>query len=550
MALHIPKPPGVAQMLKEGARYFTGLDEAVFRNIVACTEFTQTLRSAYGPNGMNKLIINHIQKQFLTNDAATVIRELEVEHPAVKIMILSSKMQDAEIGDGTNFVVILVGCLLEAAEELLRLGILATNIIDGYEIALEKCVELLPKLCCGEITNVLDTNEVKKAIRSALMSKQYGNEDFLADLVTKACIFVATSHKATNLENIAFNVDNVRVIKILGAGVNSSEIIQGMVFKSDVESTIKNVNKAKIVVYNCAIDISQTESKGTVLIKSADELVNFSRGEEDSLELVIKAIAEAGVNVIVAGAKFGDMALHFMNKYNLMAVRLNSKFELRRLSKTINATVLPKICVPTKEEIGNCENVYCNEIGETRVVIFKQPDNESKISTIVIRGSTDNAMDDIERAIDDGVNTYKVLTRDGTLLPGAGATEIELGIKLSKYADTLSGLEQYSVRKFASAFEQFPKIIAENSGLDANLVMEKLFTSHHAGSVNNGVDIESENDICDANEKQIYDLYLCKLWGIRYASIAAATILRIDQLIMAKKAGGPQPRDAADSDAE
>lgn len=310
-------------------QHYSGLEEAVFRNINACKEFAHSVRSAYGPNGMNKMVINHLEKQFVTSDAATIMRELDIEHPAAKLMILASEMQDAEVGDGTNFVIILAGALLEAAEELLRLGVTPGEVAEGYEKGLEKCLELLPKLISYEIKDFRNIAEVRKGIKTSLESKQFGNEDFLADLVAKACVSILP-------EQTTFNVDNVRVCKILGSGLNSSQVVQGMVFKRDVEGDINNVENAKIVIYSCAVDIMQTETKGTVLIKSADELMNFSRGEENLLELQIKAIADSGAKVIVAGAKFGDMALHYVNKYKMMAVRLNSKFDLRRLSKTVS----------------------------------------------------------------------------------------------------------------------------------------------------------------------------------------------------------------------
>lgn len=310
-------------------QHYSGLEEAVFRNINACKEFAHSVRSAYGPNGMNKMVINHLEKHFVTSDAATIMRELDIEHPAAKLMILASEMQDAEVGDGTNFVIILAGALLEAAEELLRLGVTPGEVAEGYEKGLEKCLELLPKLISYEIKDFRNIAEVRKGIKTSLESKQFGNEDFLADLVAKACVSILP-------EQTTFNVDNVRVCKILGSGLNSSQVVQGMVFKRDVEGDINNVENAKIVIYSCAVDIMQTETKGTVLIKSADELMNFSRGEENLLELQIKAIADSGAKVIVAGAKFGDMALHYVNKYKMMAVRLNSKFDLRRLSKTVS----------------------------------------------------------------------------------------------------------------------------------------------------------------------------------------------------------------------
>lgn len=186
-----------------------------------------------------------------------------------------------------------------------------------------------------------------------------------------------------------------------------------MVFKRQVEGDVTDAKKAKIALFSCPIDIIQTETKGTVLIKSADELMNFSRGEETQLENQIKAIADSGAKVVVAGGKFGDMALHFLNKYGLMGVRLNSKFDLRRLAKTVNGTVLPRMTAPTQEELGYCDAVTIEELGDTSLVAFRNEGSDSRIATIVIRGSTDNCMDDIERAIDDGVNTFKGLTRDG-----------------------------------------------------------------------------------------------------------------------------------------
>jgi T-complex protein 1 subunit theta len=326
--------------------------------------------------------------------------------------------------------------------------------------------------------------------------------------------------------------------------LSASETVNGMVFKRFVEGDVASAEKAKIAIFNCPIDITQTETKGTVLIKTAEELKNFSKGEDSMLEQQIKAIADTGAKVVVAGGKFGDMALHFMNKYQLMAVRLNSKFDLRRLAKAVGATVLPRLTAPTSEELGYCDKAFVDELGETGVVVFRNEGKDSKIATIIIRGATDNYMDDIERAIDDGVNTFKGLTRNGKFLPGAGATEITLAQRLSEFADTLPGLEQYAVRKFSSALETFPKALAENSGVNANDLIQKLHLAHKSGGTNQGFDIESEQaSTVDIKTTGIYDLYATKYWGIKYAVGAATTILRVDQIIMAKRAGGPKPRD-------
>ncbi|XP_015597853.1 T-complex protein 1 subunit theta [Cephus cinctus] len=545
MALHVPKAPGMAQMLKDGARYLSGLEEAVYRNIAACKQFAQTIRTAYGPNGMNKMIINHIEKMFVTNDAATIIKELEVEHPAAKLMVLAAEMQEAEVGDGSNFVIIFAGALLEAAEELLRLGITPSEIVEGYESALEKAQEVLSTLIVYEIKDYRNLEQVKKGIKTSIMSKQYGNEDLLASLISQACVSILP-------EKTTFNVDNVRVCKILGAGLNSSQVVQGMVFKRQVEGDVTKKTSAKIAVYTCAVDVMQTETKGTVLIKNADELMKFSRGEESLLESQIKSIADSGASVVVSGGKFGDMALHYMNKYNLMAVRIPSKFDIRRLCKAVGGTALSKLMPPTKEELGYADSVHIDELGDTSVVVFRLDGNESRISTIVIRGSTENYMDDIERAIDDGVNTFKGITRDGRFVAGAGATEVELAAQIAAYADTLPGLEQYAVRKFASALETFPKTLAENSGSRASELLSKLYAAHKEGKKTYGFDIDGDSaSLIDSVEAGILDLYLTKNWALKYAVNAACTILKVDQIIMAKRAGGPKPRaGGANSDDE
>ncbi|PNJ45827.1 CCT8 isoform 9, partial [Pongo abelii] len=322
---------GFAQMLKEGAKHFSGLEEAVYRNIQACKELAQTTRTAYGPNGMNKMVINHLEKLFVTNDAATILRELEVQHPAAKMIVMASHMQEQEVGDGTNFVLVFAGALLELAEELLRIGLSVSEVIEGYEIACRKAHEILPNLVCCSAKNLRDIDEVSSLLRTSIMSKQYGNEVFLAKLIAQACvsIFPDSGH---------FNVDNIRVCKILG----------------------------------------------TVLIKTAEELMNFSKGEENLMDAQVKAIADTGANVVVTGGKVADMALHYANKYNIMLVRLNSKWDLRRLCKTVGATALPRLTPPVLEEMGHCDSVYLSEVGDTQVVVFKHEKEDGAISTIVL----------------------------------------------------------------------------------------------------------------------------------------------------------------------
>lgn len=524
MALHVPKAPGFAQMLKDGAKHFSGLEEAVYRNIQACKELAQTTRTAYGPNGMNKMVINRLEKLFVTNDAATILRELEVQHPAAKMIVMASHMQEQEVGDGTNFVLVFAGALLELAEELLRIGLSVSEVISGYEIACKKAHEILPELVCCSAKNLRDVDEVSSLLRTSIMSKQYGSETFLAKLIAQACVSIFP-------DSGNFNVDNIRVCKILGSGIYSSSVLHGMVFKKETEGDVTSVKDAKIAVYSCPFDGMITETKGTVLIKTAEELMNFSKGEENLMDAQVKAIAGTGANVIVTGGKVADIALHYANKYNIMLVRLNSKWDLRRLCKTVGATALPKLTPPVQEEMGHCDSVYLSEVGDTQVVVFKHEKEDGAISTIVLRGSTDNLMDDIERAVDDGVNTFKVLTRDKRLVPGGGATEIELAKQITSYGETCPGLEQYAIKKFAEAFEAIPRALAENSGVKANEVISKLYSVHQEGNKNVGLDIEAEVPaVKDMLEASILDTYLGKYWAIKLATNAAVTVLRVDQV--------------------
>ncbi|XP_063059373.1 T-complex protein 1 subunit theta isoform X2 [Engraulis encrasicolus] len=534
MALHVPKAPGFAQMLKDGAKHYSGLEEAVYRNISACKELAQTTRTAYGPNGMNKMVINHLEKLLVTNDAATILRELEVQHPAAKMLVMACTMQEDEAGEGTNFVMVFAGALLEHAEELLRMGLSVSEVIAGYEMACKKALEILPDCVSTSVSNMHDINVAKAMIRTAVMSKQYGNEDFLAELIAQACVSIYG-------DSGSFNVDNVRTCKILGSGLHASSVLHGMVFKKEAEGDVTSVKEAKIAVFSCPFDCMVTETKGTVLIKNAAELRDFSRGEEDMMESHVKGIAETGVNVVVTGGKVADMALHYANKYNLMVVRLNSKWDLRRLCKTVGAIALPRLTPPTPEEMGRCDSVYLTELGDTQVVVFKHEKEDGAISTVVIRGSTDNLMDDIERAVADGVNTFKALVRDQRLLPGGGATEIELANKITSYGETCPGLEQYAIKKFADSMEVVPRALAENSGVKANEVISKLYAAHHEGQRNIGVDIEGEGPaVKDMVKAGVQDPFLVKHMGIKLATNAAITVLRVDQIIMAKPAGGPK----------
>ncbi|KAF5749178.1 T-complex protein 1 subunit theta-like [Tripterygium wilfordii] len=533
------QPYGIQSMLKEGHKHLSGLDEAVLKNIDACKQLSQITRTSLGPNGMNKMVINHLDKLFVTNDAATIVNELEVQHPAAKILVLAAKAQQEEIGDGANLTISFAGEILQMAEELIRMGLHPSEIIIGYTKAINKTVEILDELVekDSETMDVKNKEQVISRMRAAVASKQFGQEDILCSLIADACIQVCPKNPAN------FNVDNVRVAKLLGGGLNNSTVVQGMVLKNDAVGTIKQVEKAKVAVFVEGVDTSATETKGTVLIQNAEQLENYSKTEESKVEELIKAVADSGAKVIVSGGAVGEMALHFCERYKLMVLKISSKFELRRFCRTTGAVARLKLSPPNPDDLGYVDSVSVEEIGGVRVIVVRNGSDGNSVSTVVLRGSTDSILDNLERAVDDGVNTYKAMCRDSRVVPGAAAAEIELARRLKEFSFREIGLDQYAIAKFAEAFEMIPTTLAENAGLNAMEIISSLYAEHASGNTKVGIDLE-EGACKDVSGMNVWDLYVTKYFALKYAADAACTVLRVDQIIMSKPAGGPR-QDAA-----
>eukprot|EP00735_Rhodelphis_limneticus_P008963 TRINITY_DN2429_c0_g1::TRINITY_DN2429_c0_g1_i1::g.8961::m.8961 TRINITY_DN2429_c0_g1::TRINITY_DN2429_c0_g1_i1::g.8961 ORF type:complete len:545 (+),score=205.65,sp/Q552J0/TCPQ_DICDI/50.93/0.0,Cpn60_TCP1/PF00118.19/1.7e-138 TRINITY_DN2429_c0_g1_i1:78-1712(+) len=536
-------PVGIDAMLKDGAQHITGTEEAVIRNIEACKQLADIVRTSFGPNGMNKMVINHLQKLAVTSDAATIVKELEVVHPAAKMIVLASKHQEAEMGDATNLVVMFAGELLKGTASLLRQGLHVSDIVDGFCKGIEECLKQLDQLSCFQLdeTSFHDETKLTYAVKTIVGAKQYGWQDLIAETIAKAAVMVMPKDASR------FNVDNIRVAKILGGGMTDVQVVKGFVLTRDSEGTIKKISGAKVVVFGCETDIHATETKATVLINNAKELENFHKGEEDQMEALIKSIKEAGANVIVSNNKIGELTMHYIEREGLMAVKCPSKFELRRICRAVGATALPKFEKPNKEDIGYCDLVEVEEIGSSKCVVFKQFQEESQVATIIVRAATQNFLDDVERCVDDGVNGIKAMTRDQRFVAGGGAAEIELARRINQFAASSPGMDQYALKKFAEALEVVPRALASTSGADPTDLIASLYAAHEAGNPNIGVDIENHTvlDMCQAG---ILDHLLTKYWAFKLAADAAITVLRIDQIIMAKPAGGPKPREAGPMD--
>lgn len=520
---------GLQSLLKEGSRHFAGLEEAILKNIDACKQLSTITRTSLGPHGMNKMVINSHDKLFVTSDAATILKELEVVHPAAKLLVLAAKMQESEVGDGTNLVVILAGELLKLAEELVTMGLHPSDILSGYEKAAKKAEENLRTLTIYTLADSHDKVEVSKVLTPVIASKIYGYESHLASVVAEACLVVTENNRA-------FDLDSVRIAKLLGGSLPQSSVVRGMVLTRGAEGMVTRAENCKVAVFNNPLDPQYSDTKGTVLITKAEQLTSYSKSEEDVAKRVIDELVEAGVKVVIAGASVSEMCMHFLELNQIMVVKVPSKFELRRVCRTLKAVPLVRLGAPTPEEMGFADEVSVEEIASHKVVIIRRDMEASKVATIVLRASTQNLLDDAERATDDAINAFRMLKRDGRYVAGAGGSEAMLARSIREYGSTEPGLDQYAIMKYAQALEVVPKTLAENAGLNANDMLAKLYAENSASS---GIDIE-EGTVKDMTGV-VMDHLESKVWALRLASEAALTVLKVDQIIMAKPSGGPKP---------
>lgn len=526
------KTAGMQSMLKDGHQIF---EDPVLKNITACKELTNITRTSLGPDGLSKLIVNYIGKVFVTHDAHTVMSEMEVQHPAAKLLTLAATAMNDEVGDGTNLVLSFAGELLSCAETLIRKGIHTSDIIIGYERALKEALKLLPKLAVLAVTDIRDAKMVQAAIAPAIGTKVPAHTESLAALTTDACI------NALGKDPKVFNVDNVRILKVEGMSVSTSQCIHGFLIARDAEGAVKRKDNAKVVVYQCAVDTPAGDTKGLVVVENADQLKGISKSEENFMESLSQSLAEAGVDVVVSSQAFGDLALHYLERNNIMAVRITSKHELRRLASAVGAEQLSSLVLPTPEDLGRVDQVQVEEYALQKMLVFRQLSSHSRISTLLLRGPTSATIDDAERAVHDGINIFRGLTRQADLAAGGGAAELEMHRMLAELAAQTPGLEQYSLERYAASFLVVPRTLAEVSGLDGGKTVDDLVARHASGQARAGFSVCDGRVVEDTTASGVYDLLLTKEWALRLATDAVVNILRTDQIIMSKPAGGPKP---------
>ena len=319
MSLKLPQAPN-SGLFKQGYSSFSNADGAIIRNVEAVREIASILLTSMGPSGRNKIIVNKLGKNSSPTMPPPCLTGGNCP-PVVKILIQASKQQEFEMGDNTNLVIILAGEFLNVAEKLLTLGLNVSEIIQGFNLANKFVMKTLDELVVEKVESF--ETDLLKAVKPVIAAKQYGVEDTIAKLVVDAVALV--------MKNGSFNVDNIRVVKVMGASLSQSQVVKGMVFPREPEGTVKNAAKSKVVVFTNPIDISTTETKGTVLLHNAQEMLDFTKGEEQQLDQLCKEIHDSGVKVVVAGSSVGELALHYLNKYGILVLRVPSKFDLRRI---------------------------------------------------------------------------------------------------------------------------------------------------------------------------------------------------------------------------
>ncbi|KAF8043579.1 hypothetical protein BT93_A1794 [Corymbia citriodora subsp. variegata] len=520
------QPDDTQAMIKEEEqKHLSGLDEAVIKNIDACKQLSTVTHALFGPNGMHKMVIHHLVKLFATNDAsATTGNELQLPHPAVKILISAAKAQQEEVGDGVNLTISFAVELLRHAEELIRMGLRPSDIISGYSKAVSKTIEALDELveAGSETMDMRFRKDVVSRLRAVMVDKQLGRKDTLCSLVADACYHVCPEDPAN------FNVDNVRVTKLLRDHVPEGTVFRGMVFKGNAVGSIKRMEEAKVAVFAGGLDTSADDTKETVLIL----LENYTKSEEPKLEKLIKSVADSGAKVIVNGDAVGEMALHFCERYEPMVLKISSKFDLQRFCRMTGSVAILELSQPNPYDLGYIDLVAVVVLDGVRATVVQNEQAGNSASTVVLLANTESMLDDLERAVYGGVNTYKVMRKDSRTVPGAAATEIELARRVKEFSFKETGLDQYAIAKFAESFEIIPVTLAENAGLNAMEIISSLYAGHANGNTKVGIDLQE--GVCkDASVINVWDLYVTKFLSLKHAADAACTILRADQIIMA-----------------
>jgi len=520
-------------ILKEGSTRRRGR-EAQRNNIMAARIVAEILRSTLGPRGMDKMLIDSLGDITITNDGATILDEVEVEHPAAKMMVEVAKAQDDEVGDGTTTAVVLAGELLKRAEDLLDQNIHPTIIVSGFRKAAQRARELLHEV--AKPVDLDDRATLKKVVMTSMASKAVGGaKEHLAELAIDA-IRQITEKRG---DKLVADVDQVQVVKKEGKSLLDTELVKGIIIDKEVvhPGMPKRVENARIALLNCPLEIEKTEFDAEIRIRAPEQMKAFLDQEMKMLREMVEKIKAVGANVVFCQKGIDDVAQHYLAKEGILAVRRVKKSDMEKLSRATGARIVTNLDDLKPEDLGYAELVEERKIGEDKMV-FVEGCKDPKSVAILIRGGLERMVDEAERAVHDALCVLSDVVDCPEIVAGGGAIEVELARRLRDYATEIGGREQMAIEAFADALEVIPKTLAENAGLDPIDVMVALRHAHSEGKVAHGVDVfetDPKKAVKDMAELGVLEPVKVKEQAIKAATEVACMILRIDDVIAAGK---------------
>ena len=519
-------------ILKEGTERTSGRS-AQSNNIAAAKAVADSVRSTLGPKGMDKMLVDSMGDVVITNDGATILKEMDIEHPAAKMIIEIAKTQEQHCYDGTTSAVVIAGELLKRSEDLVEQNVHPTVICEGFRLASDKASELIEAHSIAVTQDMLE--EVAK---TALTGKSAGAvKEFLADISVRAVLSVA--HQDADGE-VVVDLDDIKVQKKQGGSIKDSSLVDGIILdKERVHSGMpRSVTDAKVALINSAIEVKKTEVDAKIQITDPSMLSQFLDEEEQYLKSLVEKIQASGASVVICQKGIDDMAQHYMAKAGLFAIRRAKKSDMEALSKATGGRIVTNIDDLSSDDLGSASKVEERKIGESDMV-FVTGCSDAKSVSVLLRGGTEHVVDEVRRAFDDSVGVVAVAHEDGVVLTGGGSVVAAISRDLRSYAEGIGGREQMAIEAFSGALEVIPRTLAENAGLDPVNTIIDLRKAHSEGKSHFGVNVY-EGGVADMSEAQVFEPSRVVEQAIQSASETAVMILRIDDVI-SSRAGSPMP---------
>jgi thermosome len=494
----------------------------------------ETIKTSLGPKGMDKMLVDSLGDITITSDGATVLKEMDIQHPAAKMMVEISKTTDNEVGDGTTSVAVFAGKLLEKAEDLLNQNIHSTIIVDGYREATEKALDFLKDI--GIEVSSIDRDMLKKIATTAMASKLVSeNKEYLANVAVDAVLKIAKKIG----KNYKADIDDIKVDKKAGESMVDTKLIEGIILDKEVvhPGMPKKIDDAQIVLLNTPLEVEKTEFTAKINIEKPEDMQAFLDEEERMLQTMVEKIVSVGANVLICQKGIDDIAQHFLAKKGILAVRRATQSNVEKVSKATGAKIVVNIEDLTANDLGNAKLVEERKVGEDKW-IFIEGCNNPKSVNLLIRGGTEKDVDEAERSIHDAICVVRDVVETPYVVAGGGAPEAEISSRLRRWAEHLSGKEQLAALSFAESLEVIPITLAENTGLDPIDILVELRSRHEKGEIWAGVNV-LEGKVSNMTKSNVYEPLAVKEQVIKSASEVASMILRIDDVIASGKTGGP-----------